>query len=176
MRCPTPATRCRRVGSIFGEQQSLVGRASYLVVNETDLHWLVGANGTYVMSPQGALARNVAFPGTSANGTARETFTLSDPPELTVDENSLKLANTTALSSKHVSQWGVETAANWGSLYGQAGYYGFDVDRSAEAFTVFTAASTSHVTTITPLNDSFSGWYAQLAWTLTPARNANTIR
>jgi phosphate-selective porin OprO/OprP len=159
--------KVQETGSIFGEQQSLLGRASYLIVNDPDAHWLVGANGTYVMAPQGALARNVAFPGTNANGTARETFTLSDPPELTVDENSLKLANTTALSAKHVSQWGVETAGNWRSLYGQAGYYGFDVDRGPEAFTAFTAASTSHATTVQPLNDGFSGWYAQFAWTLT---------
>jgi phosphate-selective porin OprO/OprP len=160
--------KVQETGSVFGEQQAFLGRASWLVINDTDAHWLIGANGTHVTHPQGTFARNTAFPSTSlANGTARTTFTLSDPPELTVDENSLKLANTTALSAKYVTQWGVETAGNWGSLYGQAGYYGFDVDRAAENFTVFTASATSHAAKVQPLSDHFSGWYAQFAWTFT---------
>ena len=154
-------------GSIFGEQESVVGRGSYLVYSDPDIHWLIGANGTYVFRPQGALARNAAFPGGAPNGTAPKTFSLSDPPELTIDENGLKLVNTTALSADHVSQWGLETAGNFDNLYGQAGYYDFEVERAPEAFSVFTASGTSSAKLVQPKSDAFHGWYLQAAWTIT---------
>jgi phosphate-selective porin OprO/OprP len=160
--------KVQETGNIFGEQQSLLARGSYLFYSDPDVHWLVGANGTYVMHPAGLLARNTVFPSTAlANGTARETFALSDPPELTVDENAFKLANTAALSANHVTQWGVETAGNFFNLYGQAGYYSFAVDRAPENFTVFSASATSGPALVAPHNDHFSGWYVQAAWTLT---------
>jgi phosphate-selective porin OprO/OprP len=160
--------KVQETGSVFGEQQAIVGRTSYLVYSDQDVHWLVGANGTYVMHPPGGLARNVAFPATALpNGSARATFALSDPPELTIDENGLKLANTTALSATHVSQWGLETAGTIDSFYGQAGYYDFAVDRGPENFTVFSASATSSPALVTPRNDHFSGWYLQGAFTLT---------
>lgn len=160
--------KIQETGSIFGEQQALVGRASYLFYSSPDVHWLAGVNGTYVMHPPGGLARNTAFPSAAlSNGAARTTFSLSDPPELTIDENGFKLANTTSLSATHVAQWGVETAGNYYNLYGQAGYYGFEVTRAPENFTVFTASATSNPALITPKNDHFTGWYLQGAWTLT---------
>jgi phosphate-selective porin OprO/OprP len=160
--------KVQETSNVFGEQQSLLGRASYLFVSQPDVHWLVGANGTYVLHPAGALASNAAFPSTGlTNGTATATFTFSDPPELTVDENGLKLANTAALSDNHVAQWGVETAGNIANIYGQAGYYSFEVDRSPESFTIFTSSGVSHAGLAKPVDDNFSGWYAQLAWTLT---------
>ena len=160
--------KVQETGSIFGEQQALVGRTSYLFYSDPDVHWLVGVNGTYVLHPPGGLARNQAFPSAAlANGASRSMFTLSDPPELTIDENGLKLANTTALSAKHVAQWGLETAGNIDNFYGQAGYYGFEVDRSAENFTIFSGPSTSGAALVKPTNDHFRGWYLQGAWTLT---------
>jgi phosphate-selective porin OprO/OprP len=160
--------KIQETGSIFGEQQALVGRASYLFYSDPDVHWLAGVNGTYVMHPPSGLARNTAFPSAAlSNGAARTTFSLSDPPELTIDENGFKLANTTSLSATHLAQWGVETAGNYYNLYGQAGYYGFEVTRAPENFTVFTASATSNPALITPKNDHFTGWYLQGAWTLT---------
>lgn len=161
---------------VFQEQQAVVGRLSNLFVLAPDAHLLVGANGTYVIKPAGILARNALFPSTTlANGAAIATATLSDPPELTVDTNGLKLANTTALSAKEITQWGLEAAGNWGPVYGQGGYYSYDVDRAPENFTLFTAAATSHAGTAQPLNDHFKGWYAQAAWTLTgEERNYNS--
>jgi len=160
--------KVQETGSIFGEQQALLGRGSYLFYSDPHIHWLAGVNGTYVAHLPGALARNAAFPSAAlANGTARTSIALSDPPELTIDENGLKLANTAALSANHVTQWGVETAGNIDSLYGQAGYYRFEADRAPENFTVFTASATSHAALIRPRSDQFSGWYAQAAWTIT---------
>jgi phosphate-selective porin OprO/OprP len=158
---------------IFQEQQAFVGRLSGLVYSTADAHLLVGANGTYVIKPAGGLARNAIFPSTTlANGSAFATFAFSDPPELTVDANGLKLANTTSLSAKNISQWGLESAGNWGPVYGQGGYYSYEIDRAPESFTVFTASATSHAAVVQPLSDHFTGWYAQAAWTLTGEERA----
>jgi phosphate-selective porin OprO/OprP len=152
----------------FDEQQALLGRLSWLPVSTSDAHLLIGVNGTYVIKPPDSLANNVALLG-QANGTARATTTLSDPPELTVDSNGILLASTTGLSARHVSQWGVETAGNWENLYGQAGYYGFEVERAPVSYLVplSAGAAPTAATPVTPSNDHFSGWYLQGTWILT---------
>src|SRR5690349_12786184 len=38
--------KVQETGSIFGEQQALVGRTSYLFYSDKDVHWLAGVNGT----------------------------------------------------------------------------------------------------------------------------------
>jgi phosphate-selective porin OprO/OprP len=156
------------VAANFDEQQAVLGRAAWLAVNTPDIKWLVGVNGTYVAKLPDLVAN-----GTTANlsntpgAAARNTVTLSDPPELTIDSNGTALATSGALPAKHVSQWGVETAATFGSLYGQAGYYGFQVDRSPIAYNQFTAAGVSAPVIVKPTNNNFSGWYVQAAWTVT---------
>ena len=107
---------------------------SWLPVSTSDVKWLVGVNGTYVIKPPDATVNGSADLSTTPGGTARNSITLSDPPELTVDSNGYTLANTAALNASHLSQWGVETALQWGSLYGQAGYYGFNVARTPVAW------------------------------------------
>ncbi|HVZ28363.1 MAG TPA: porin, partial [Rhizomicrobium sp.] len=89
-------------------------------------------------------------------------ITLSDPPELTVDSNGYNLPTTGSLAANHLTQWGVETAGNWQNFYGQAGYYGFQVDRAPVAF-----ATPSGTQIVTPANNNFSAWYAQATWILT---------
>jgi phosphate-selective porin OprO/OprP len=146
----------------FGEQQGLVGRAAWLPVAGADANWLIGVNGTYVIRPPNSTANGAATLATTPGAAARNTITLSDPPELTVDSNGYTLANTTALNAKHLSQWGVETAGNWHNFYGQAGYYNFQVDRAPAAF-----ATTTGTQIVNPSNDSFGGWYVQGSWILT---------
>jgi phosphate-selective porin OprO/OprP len=153
--------------SQFDEQQAIVGRLAWLPVNTADLHWLVGVNGTYVLKTPDLVANGLANASTTpingaTPGVVVNSISLSDPPELTFDSNGFNLANTGALNAEHVSQWGVETAANWGSLYGQAGYFGFNVQRSAIAY-----ATTAGTQIVTPSDDNFSAWYVQGSWLLT---------
>jgi phosphate-selective porin OprO/OprP len=151
----------------YDEQQAIVGRVAWLPVNTSDAHWLIGANGTYVIKTPdlvaGGLANASTNPINGANpGVVVNNISLSDPPELTFDSNGFNLLNTGALNAEHVSQWGVETAGNWGSLYGQAGYFGFNVQRSAIAY-----ATTSGTQIVTPNDNNFSAWYVQTSWILT---------
>ncbi len=151
----------------YGEQLAVLGRLSYLPISTPDAHWLVGVNGTYVIKPPNLVARGVGTLATTPGATALHTITLSDPPELTVDSNGTLLATTGAVAASHVSQWGAETAGNFHNFYGQAGYYGFQLDRSPEAFKTFTSATASGTSIVQPSNNSFTGWYAQGSWILT---------
>ena len=151
----------------YGEQQALVGRLSWLPVSTADTHWLIGVNGTYVIRPPNLTINGVANLATTPGGTARNTITLSDPPELTIDSNGYTLTNTAALAAGHLTQWGVESALQWDSLYGQAGYYGFNVTRTPVAFTQFTAPGVSNTAIVQPTNDNFSAWYVEGTWLLT---------
>jgi phosphate-selective porin OprO/OprP len=154
----------------FDEQQALVGRLSWLPISTSDVHWLVGVNGTYVIKPPDATVNGAADLSTTPGGTARNSIALSDPPEITVDSNGIALTSTGALPASHLTQWGIETAGNWGSLYGQAGYYGIDVTRTPVAF-----ATTTGTQIIKPSNDNFSAWYVQGTWLLTgESRSYNT--
>ena len=151
----------------FDEQQALVGRLSWLPVSTPDAHWLVGLNGTYVIKPADLVANGAPTLTTTPGATPLGTVSLSDPPEVTIDSNGTALASTGALGARHVSQWGVETGGNWQNFYGQAGYYGFEVLRSPQAFKTFSNATTSATSIVQPSNDSFSGYYGQLSWILT---------
>jgi phosphate-selective porin OprO/OprP len=105
------------------------------------------ANGTFVFKgAAGAVGANAARP-----------ITLSDPPELTVDNTGTKLVSTGTLNAESVSEWGIESALQWQSFYGQAGYFGYGVDQRGAL----------------PAYD-FDGWYAQAAFVLTgESRNYN---
>jgi len=148
--------------STFDEQEGLVGRLSWLPISEDHAHWLIGVNGTYVIKLPESVAYGLPNLSNTPGATALNSFTFSDPPEFTFDSNGYTLANTGALNANHISQWGVETAGNWRSLYGQAGYYGYEVDRSQVAY-----ASTTGTQIVQPEADHFSGWYAQGTWLLT---------
>ncbi|HEU4549818.1 MAG TPA: porin [Rhizomicrobium sp.] len=122
----------------FDAQEAVVGRASWLAVKSSDFNWLVDANLSHVFK----LADTVPGPNSPT------AFSFSNGPELAVD--STRTVNTGAIDAKAVTEWGLETAANYGPLYAQAGYFHFDVTRR------------------TALPDpDFSGWYALAAWSLT---------
>jgi phosphate-selective porin OprO/OprP len=125
---------------VFDEQQALVGRLSWLLYATDDVKALASANGTYVFK--------VADSAAGAN--AVRPITLSDPPELTVDNTGTKLVSTGSLNAESVGQWGLEAALEWKSLYTQAGYFGYSVDQRA--------ALPSY---------NFDGWYAEATFVLT---------
>ena len=155
------------VAANFDEQQALVGRLSWLPIFDPDIKWLVGVNGTYVFKLPDLLTNGAANLSSTPGAAALSTASLSDPPELTVDSNGTALSTTGGLPASHLSQWGVETALELDSLYGQAGYYGFQVTRSPLAYTQFTASAVSAPTIVQPSNNNFSAWYGQATWILT---------
>lgn len=153
--------------AVFDEQQAALGRVSYLFVNSPDAHLIAGVNGTHIFKLPDAVPAGAANLGTTPGATALNSISLADPPELTVDSNGIRLANTGSLPANHLTQWGVEAAGNLSSFYAQAGYYNFQVDRSRVAYKTFTSATTSATTIFQPSNNSFSAWYVQAAWTIT---------
>ncbi len=153
--------------AVFDEQQAFLGRASYLLVSDTDTHLLVGVNGTHIFKLPDAVANGTAVLATTPGATALSSISLADPPELTVDSGGLRLANTGSLPANHLTQWGLEAAGNYQSFYAQGGYYSYGVDRAPVAYKTYTSATTSGTTIFQPSNNTFSGWYAQAAWTLT---------
>jgi phosphate-selective porin OprO/OprP len=146
----------------YDEQQGLVGRLAWLPVSEDHAHLLVGVNGTYIIKLPELVAYGLPNLSNTPGASALNSISLSEVPELTFDSNGYTLTSTGALNANHVSQWGLETAGNWQSVYGQAGYYGFEVDRSQLAY-----ATTSGTRIVQPNADHFSGWYLQGTWLLT---------
>jgi phosphate-selective porin OprO/OprP len=125
----------------FDEQQAVVARASDMFYSGEDLKLLLSLAGTYVFHGGDA---------TAGAGSAHN-ITLQDGPELTEDDNSLRLISTGALNVRSAYNYAVEGAAEFHSLYGQAGYFGYGMNQQA--------AGAADLT--------FNGWYAQAAWDIT---------
>ena len=121
----------------FDAQQSIVTRASWLAVSNDTVKWLLDANSTHVLKV-----------ADSAPNSAATFFRLSNGPEMAID--ATRTVDTGLIDAQKVTQYGVETAATAGPLYGQAGYFRFNVDRR----------------TLLPDPD-FKGWYALATWSLT---------
>jgi len=133
----------------FDEQEALMGRVNGLVYATDDVHAIVGANATYVFrAPDSA-------PGP---GSLRG-LTLQDLPEMTVDAQSTRLVSTGSVNTEQALEWGAEGALQWLNVYGQAGYFGYEIDpRTPGASTL-----------------DFDGWYAQASYVLTgESRNYNS--
>lgn len=146
--------------SQYDEQSALVGRASYLVINdkESDAHLLVGGGFTHVMKLPDLAATNTV-------GT--HTLTLSDIPELSVDDNSAKLISTGALNAGHFTALSGEVAGNYQNFYLQGSYNYMQVARAATNYTVYKSASSSSTVSARPESDKFSAWYVQASWVIT---------
>lgn len=132
-------------GSQFDEQQALVGRVAYRPVASENVNFAFGGDFTYV----------VKFPDLTAGLNSAHAFSLSERPELNVDDQSIRLINTGNIDANHYFQWSVEAAGNYYNFYGQGGYFGYEVDRR-------------------PLGNpsglpdpDFNGWYVEGSWVLT---------
>lgn len=150
--------------AVFDEQQAVFGRLSDRIWHDDRANLVLGVNGTYVIRLPNAVASGLPNLSNTPGAQALNSITLSDPPELTIDSNGIRLANTGALPARHVMQWGVEAAGNFESFYAQAGYYGFEIERAPVAFKVFTNATASATEIVQPSNNSLSGWYVQASW------------
>jgi phosphate-selective porin OprO/OprP len=132
-----------RVGdaAVFDEQQALLGRIAGLVYNKGDTRIALSASGAYLYK----------VADTAAGANAARPLTFSAIPELSVDSTAARLVTTGAVDSQSATIWGIEGAAQWSSLYAQAGYFGYAIERRQS-----------------PLSDpEFSGWYLQASWLLT---------
>jgi phosphate-selective porin OprO/OprP len=161
--------------AVFDEQQALVGRLSDRFWHDEESNVVVGINGTYVIKSPDLVANGQPNLSNTPGAPALNTITLSDPPEITIDSNGIRLANTGALPARHVSQWGVEAAGNFRNFYAQAGYYGFEVDRAPVAFNVFSAPGVSAKQVVQPSNNTLSAWYVQATWILTGEQKPYSI-
>ena len=122
----------------FDAQQALVGRASWLVINDPDVKWLLDADSSYVFK----------LPDAAANTNTSNTFSFSNGPELGVD--ATKTVNTGNLDATKAGEFGFETAAEYAGFYTQGGWFHYNIVRR----------------TAVPDPD-FSGWYGLLTYSLT---------
>jgi phosphate-selective porin OprO and OprP len=126
---------------VYQEQNALLGRVAGLLYSSPDANVVLSAMGSDVMK----------LPDTTPGPNPETAISLSDPPELTVDSTGTRLVNTGSLSATGAYNWGLEGGAQWRNFYGQAGYFGYEVNRSHYNLP----------------DDSFNGWYAQASWVLT---------
>jgi len=123
----------------FDAQQSLIGRAAYLAVATPEAKWLVEGHISDVLK--------LADP-TPSTAPVATVIRFSNGPEVAVDAS--KTVDTGNIDAKGVREFGFETAGTYDRLYGQGGWFRYEIDRR-------TALPNPH----------FSGWYAFLAYSLT---------
>ena len=126
----------------FDEQQAVVARVAYSPVVDADWRWVVSAAGTDVFK--------VVDGGASSS--AARAFTLSNPPELIVDDNSTKFASVTNANVTDVWNWNLESAVTYDNFLAQAGYFKYGIDLRNQP---------------TLRGQGFNGWYAEGSWVLT---------
>ncbi|HEY5236821.1 MAG TPA: porin [Rhizomicrobium sp.] len=134
---------------VFDEQTAFLGRIADLVYSDSDVKLALSGSGTYVFKT----ADNAA--GAASTNTA----SISDPPELTVDNEGIKLVSTGNLQTSTIDQWAVEAGGEYDNFYAQGGYFAYDIDQKQVGAPTF----------------NFDGWYAQASWIFTgEARPYNT--
>ena len=121
----------------FDEQQAVVGRVAWLAVDRSDVRWLLNLDATHVFKPADLTA------GPVVSGVIQ----LSAGPELSIDGS--RTVDTGALDARGVTEFGMETALNLGRLFGQGGWFHYDITRR----------------NVVP-DPSFHGWYAMATWSL----------
>jgi len=119
------------------EQDALLTRVSYQVLQDKDYSFHIGGNALWLLHNAGAA------------GGLPATLTLSDRPELRIDPTAI--LSTGALAGVDGAQvYGAEAAAGVGSFFVQGEYFHYDIDR------MFGAPSLS-----------FNGGYVEASYTLT---------
>jgi phosphate-selective porin OprO/OprP len=126
----------------FDSQQALIGRASFLAINNSDVKWLLDGHVTHVLK----LAD-------TAPGTGPTAIRFSSGPELAVDAS--RTVDTGSIDAKRATEFGFETAFAYDRLYTQGGWYHYGIERR-----------------IGLPNPDFTGWYALATWSLTGEQRA----
>jgi phosphate-selective porin OprO/OprP len=126
----------------FDEQQAVVGRVAYSPIAGTDWRWVVSSAGTDVFK--------VANGGAQPN--SPRAFTISNPPELDVDDNSTKFVSAANANVSDVWSFNLESAVAYDNLLAQAGYFKYGVDLRGQT---------------TLRGEGFDGWYVEGGWVLT---------
>ncbi len=126
----------------FDEQLALVGRGTYLAINEPQLQLHVGANATWIFQPADA----------GIDNTPRSPVRLRDRPEIRVD--GTRLIDTGNIDATSVFAPGVEVALRYKALLIQAEHFWYQVERRRPA--------------VGPVlsDPDFSGYYIQASYTL----------
>jgi len=125
----------------FDEQQAVVGRVAGVVYVDADSRVVLSAAGSDVLHA----------PDATAGANSARNVTLQDPPELTIDDQSVKLVSTGAIDASNAWGYGLEAAAQWKNLFAQGGYFGYGIDPRNKALPSL----------------GFNGWYAQASWVIT---------
>jgi len=124
------------------EQQAVVARAAYSPVVNSDMRWVVSLAGTDVFRPGDS---------NSSLASARP-FSISNPPEVNVDDNSTKLVSVSDANITDAWAWNLESAVTYANFLAQAGYFKYGIDQRG----------------ITSLRgQGFDGWYVEGSWVLT---------
>jgi len=124
------------------EQQALVGRIAYSPIVNSDWRWLVSLSGTDVFRPGDS---------TGALNSPRP-FSITNAPEVNVDDNSTKLVNVSDANVTDAWAWNLESAVTYQNVLAQAGYFKYGIDQRG-------------ITTLR--GQGFSGWYVEGSWVLT---------
>ena len=121
----------------FDAQQAVIARAAWLPLSTSDTKLLV----------EGHLTDVLKLPDTTASPSAT-VIRLSDGPEVGIDAS--KTVDTGNIDAKGVREYGFETVGEFGPVYGQAGWFHYEIDRRL-------ALPATH----------FQGWYGILTYSLT---------
>lgn len=136
------------VSQPYDSQLGLIGRADFIPIKTASGMLVVGVHGSHVAKPA-----DTGGPDTAV-GATRYSITLQERPELRVD--GTRLISTGGLNAKHVDDVGLEAAGQFKSLFLQAEYDAFKIDRRNAAAGVS--------------NPSFKGFYVEGAYSLTGER------
>jgi len=134
----------------FDQQLGYAGRLAFNVIHGPDYDVHIGANIQGVLDPA----------DTTAGPVDTRAVRLQERPELRV--SGVRLVDTGSITSDGLTAYGLEAGASWRNLYAAGEWYDIDVNRKAAA------------PAVSPFDPSFSGWYAQGAWTITGERHAWT--
>lgn len=127
---------------MFDEQQAVVGRVAYSALTGDDWRWVASLGATDVFRPGDA----------SASLNAPRPFTISNVPELNVDDHNTKFVSAHAANVTDAWNMALEGAVTHRNLLAQGGYFRYGMDlRGVSSLR----------------GEDFAGWYGEAAWVLT---------